>query len=113
MEAVYRLGRASAREVLEELPDSPSYSTVRTMLRHLEGKGRLSHEQEGPRYVYFPTVPRERAQRSSLRRVVEGLFDGSVERAVTAMLELPPGALSEEELARIAARIEEMREAGR
>lgn len=109
MEAVYRLGRASVAEVLEELPDAPSYSTVRTMLNKLEAKGRLGHAEEGPRYVYFPRVPREQAERSALRRIVHGLFDGSVERAMTAMIEAEGTELDDEELERVARRIEALR----
>lgn len=109
MEAVYRLGRASVAEVREELPDPPSYSTVRTMLNKLEAKGRLGHAQDGPRYVYHPRVPREEAERSAVRRIVRGLFDGSVERAMTAMIETEGADLDDEELERVARRIEALR----
>lgn len=113
MEAVYRLGRASVAEVRDELPDPPSYSTVRTMLNKLEAKGRLGHAEDGPRYVYYPRVPREEAERSALRRIVRGLFGGSVERAVTALLEVEGADLDDEELERVARRIEVLRRKGR
>ncbi len=109
MEAVYRLGRASVAEVLEQLPDDPSYSTVRTMLNKLEAKGRLAHAEEEGRYVYYPRVPREQAERSTLRRIVHGLFDGSVERAMTAIIETEGADLDDEQLERVARRIEALR----
>src|SRR4030095_6190820 len=98
LEAVYRLGRASASDVQAQLPDPPSYSAVRAMLRILEEKGHLRHESDGPRYVYLPVVPRDRARRSALRHVVDTFFSGSVEQAVAALLDstdaqLPPRAL--------------------
>lgn len=110
MEAVYRLGRASVAEVRDEIGDPPSYSTVRTMLNKLEAKGRLAHAEDGPRYVYYPRVPREQAERSALRRIVRGLFDGSLERAMTALIEAEGAELDDAELERVARRIEALRE---
>lgn len=109
MEAVYRLGRGSVAEVRAELPDPPSYSTVRTMLNKLEAKGRLGHAEEGPRYTYFPRVPRKQAERSALRRIVQGLFAGSAERAMTALIDLEGHHLDDDELERVARRIEALR----
>lgn len=109
MEAVYRLGRATVSEVRAELPDPPSYSAVRTMLGKLEAKGRLGHREDGPRYVYFARVPKEDAQRSTLRRIVSSLFDGSTERAMTALLELDGDGMDEAELERLQAVIEALR----
>src|SRR5262245_65537883 len=77
MEVIYRRGQSTAAEVLEGLPDPPSYSAVRAMLRVLEEKGHLRHEQNGPRYVFLPTVPREQARRSALKQLVQTFFDGS------------------------------------
>ncbi len=99
MEIVYRRGRASASEVLADLADPPSYSAVRGMLRYLEDKGYLSHEQDGPRYVYLPTSPKKDARRSALSHVVQTFFDGSVSTAMAALLESRP--LSREEHKRL------------
>ena len=87
MDAVYRRGRATAAEVLADLPDPPTYSSVRAMLRYLEDKGHLRHEQDGPRYVYLPTAPRDEARRSAMSDVVRTFFGGSVTTAVAALLE--------------------------
>jgi len=113
LDAVYRLGRASASEVQAQLPDLPSYSAVRAMLRILEDKGHLRHETEGPRYVYIPTVPRDRARRSALRHVVDTFFSGSVEQAVAALLESSDARLRPEELERLSERIARARKQGR
>ena len=113
MDVLYELGRATSAEVRERLPDPPSYSAVRAMLRILEDKGHLRHEQDGPRYVFFPAVPRETARESALRRVVRTFFDGSAEGAMTALLDLGVEDLDEEALRRLADRIAEARREGR
>jgi predicted transcriptional regulator len=113
MDALYELGRATAAEVRERLPDPPSYSAVRAMLRILEDKGHLRHEQDGPRYVFSPAVPREEARESALRRVVRTFFDGSPESAMSALLDLGVEDLDEEALRRLANRIAEARKEGR
>lgn len=113
MDVVYRRGRATAAEVLEDMPDPPSYSAVRAMLRVLEEKGELRHEQDGPRYVFLPTVPREQARRSALRNLVRTFFDGSTEQAVAALLDPADGKLSDAELARLARLINRARKEGR
>src|SRR5919106_1628356 len=82
MDIVYRRGRATASDVLDDLPDPPSYSSVRAMLRYLEDKGHLAHEQDGPRYVYRPTAPAAQVRGSALSHVVRIFFDGSVSQAV-------------------------------
>lgn len=87
MEIVYRRGRASASDVLADLPHPPTYSTVRGMLRYLEDKGQLRHEQEGTRYVYFPATPANEVRGSALSHVVRTFFGGSVTTAVAALLE--------------------------
>ena len=113
MDAVYRLGRATVQEVLDSLPDPPSYSSVRAMMGLLEHKGHLKHEQDGPRYVYLPAVSRDRAQRSALRHLVQTFFNGSPEQVVAALLESPDAKLSQSELDRLARLIAGARREGR
>jgi len=113
MEVIYASGRASAAEVRENLPDPPSYSAVRAMLRILEEKGHLRHETDGPRYVFLPTVPREQARETALKRLVQTFFGGSPESAVAALLDLDDDNLDEEALDRIAEKIDEARKDGR
>jgi predicted transcriptional regulator len=100
-EIVYRRGRATAAEVLADLPDAPSYSSVRGMLRHLEGKGYLRHEREGLRYVYSPTSSKTEVRSSALSHLVRTFFDGSISTAVAALLESKP--LTQEEYERLSA----------
>ena len=101
MDALYRFGKATAGEILEALPGSPSYSTVRTQLRTLETKGHVRHEEEGLRYVYEPTVPRHSARRSALRHLVDTFFDGSSAKVVVALLGGDARKVTDEELDRI------------
>jgi predicted transcriptional regulator len=101
MDVLYRLGRATANDVLGELPGAPSHSTVRTQLRVLESKGHVRHEEQGLRYVYFPTTSRQAARRSALKHLVETFFDGSSEKAVAALLGGEAHRISDEELDRI------------
>lgn len=108
MDILYRRGHATAAEVLEELPDPPTYSAVRAALRLLEEKGHLEHEQEGQRYIYRPTVPRDRAQVSALRHLVRTFFNGSAEQVVNALVE--DSRLSPAELDRMARLIEQARQ---
>src|SRR5881394_2115377 len=102
MDILYRLGRATASEVMRELPGDPAYSTVRTQLRVLEEKGHVRHEEEGLRYVYVPALPRDVARRSALRHLVETFFDGSTEKVVAALLGGEVARISPEELDRLA-----------
>lgn len=113
MDIIYRLGRATAAEVHDALPDRPSYSTIRALLRVLEAKGHLRHVEDGPRYVYSPTVPRERARESALRQVVTTFFDGSTEAAVAALLDISAARLSDTELNRLAGLIAQAKKEGR
>jgi predicted transcriptional regulator len=113
MDVIYRRAQATAAEVLEDLPDPPSYSAVRAMLRVLEEKGHLRHEQQGPRYVFLPTVPRDQARRSALQQLVHTFFDGSTEQAMAALLDQSDRALSDAELARLARLIAQARKEGR
>ncbi len=102
MDILYRRGRATANEVMEELSGEPSYSTVRTQLRVLEAKGHIRHEEEGLRYVYSPAVPRRTVRKSALKHLVETFFDGSTEKVVSALLGGEGARISDAELARIA-----------
>src|SRR5437773_6535579 len=102
MDILYRRGRATAEAVMNELSGDPSYSTVRTQLRVLEGKGHVRHEEQGLRYVYMPAVPRHAARKPALRHLVETFFDGSAEKAVAALLGGDGTRLSDDELERIA-----------
>jgi len=101
MDILFRLGRATADEVMRELSGSPSYSTVRTQLRVLEQKGHVRHEEQGRRFVYLPAVPRALARKSALRHVVDTFFEGSVEKVVTALLGGEAARVTEDELSRI------------
>lgn len=113
VEVVYRLGRASVNDVLDNLPDPPSYSSVRAMLRILESKGHLKHEQEGPRYVYLPAVRGDRASRSALDHLVRTFFGGSTSRALAALLEDRDARLSDEDIERLSKLIQKTRKQGR
>jgi len=111
MDILYNLGRATAAEVMERLPDPPSYSAVRAMLRILEEKGHLVHAQDGPRYIYAPTVAPEQARKTALHHVLGTFFDGSPARAMAALIR--EGDLSDAELDRLAGLIEGARKEGR
>jgi len=101
MDILYKRGRASATQIHEALPDAPTYSAVRAKLRVLEEKGHVRHEEESLHYVYMPTVARDTARRSALRHMLSTFFDGSVEQAVAAMLDLSAANLSPKDLDRI------------
>jgi predicted transcriptional regulator len=112
MDVVIRHGRASAAEVLAELPDPPSYSSVRSMLRLLEEKGFLHHEWEGPRHVYLTTADPKQIQRSAARDLLRTFFNNSMESAVAAMLGVAEKPLTDQELKRLAQLIEQQRNKG-
>ena len=112
MDILYRRRRATAAEVMADLPGDPSDSTVRTQLRVLEQKGHVRHEELGLRYVYLPAVARSAARRSALKHLVETFFDGSTEKTVAALLGGDAARLSDEELERIAQLIEHARKEG-
>lgn len=101
MDVLFQRGRANAAEVREALPDAPSYSAVRSLLRILEEKGHIRHEEEGLKYVYLPAVTQEKAKRSALRHVVETFFNGSAGLAVAALLDDSSTRLTAEELDRL------------
>jgi predicted transcriptional regulator len=113
MSIVYQLGRATAAEVLGELDDPPSYSAVRSHLRILEEKGHLRHEQDGPRYVFLPTLPRDRARLGALRQVLQTFFDGSASQAVAALLDSADRPVTSQELDQLARIVDQARKEGR
>ncbi|MDP9268652.1 MAG: BlaI/MecI/CopY family transcriptional regulator [Acidobacteriota bacterium] len=113
MDVIYRLGKASVADVRAALPDPPTYSAVRGMLRLLEDKGYLQHRQDGLKYVYMPTVTPAKARVSALRHLVTTFFGGSSEDAVAALLELPDSKLSAQDRRRLAAMIKKAQQEGR
>jgi|SRR5579859_4303645 len=112
MDVLYKAGRATVADVLSGLGGEPHYSTVRAQLRVLEEKGHVRHEEDGSRYVYVPTVPRDVARRSALRHLVETFFDGSTEKVVTALLGGEAEQISAEELERLAQLIAKSKKEG-
>jgi BlaI family transcriptional regulator, penicillinase repressor len=112
MDILYRRGRATASDVMHDLPGHSSYSTVRTQLRVLEEKGHVHHEELGLRYVYEPAVPRHTARRSALRHLVDTFFDGSTEKTVAALLGGESARITDDELERIAGLIKKARKEG-
>jgi BlaI family penicillinase repressor len=113
MDILYRLGRATASEVQQQLSGEPAYSTVRAQLRVLEEKGELRHEEEGLRYVYMPKQPRHQIQQSALRHLVDTLFEGSADKVVAALLGKGSSGITEEQLQRMAELIEQARKGGK
>ena len=110
MDILHRLGRASPAQVREDLPDPPSYTAVNTLLRILVERGHVGRAQEGQRFVYFPTQPRQSAARSAARQLVQTFFGGSIEHAVTTMLSEAEADLTEEELEHLTAAIERFKD---
>ena len=108
MEVVYRRGQATVSDVLSDLPNPPSYSSVRAMLRYLEDKGHLQHEEDGPRYVYLPTASKQEVRKSALGHVVRTFFDGSVSSVVAALIE--NSELSSDEYERLSRLLDEAAE---
>ena len=113
LDVLHRLGRASAADVRAALPKPPSDSAVRTHLRILEEKGHVRHEQDGPRYVYLPTVARDAAGKSALRHLMRTFFDGSPGHAVAALLDETAADLSDADLDRLDGLIRQARDQGR
>ena len=101
LDVLFRLGRATVNEVREGLPDPPSYSAVRALLRILEQKGHVRHSQDGPRYVFMPTVRRDTAKRSALRHLVNTFFEGSSAAVLATLFEMSARDLTDEELAQL------------
>jgi len=112
LDILYRSGHATAAEVQGALPEPPSYSAVRALLRILEEKGHVRHEQDGPRYIYLPTVAHDNAQRSALRHILQTFFNGSAEQAISALLDDDASRLSSSELDRLANLIDHARKSG-
>ena len=113
MDVLYQLGEATAAEVQERMPEPPSYSAVRAMLRILEDKGHIAHHEDGPRYVYAPTVARDTARRSAVSHLLKTFFDGSVEQALAALLDGAERKLSRDEIDRLSRLIEQRKREGR
>ena len=113
MDLLYEHGSLTAAELHERLPDPPSYSSVRSMLRVLDDKGHVEFEQQGPRYVWRPKVPRDKARRSALEHLVQTFFEGSPEGAVAALLDMDSSNLPAETVQRILDQIEKAKEEGR
>jgi BlaI family transcriptional regulator, penicillinase repressor len=109
MDIIFRRRRASVAEVLEDLPDPPSYSSIRALMGILEDKGHLRHEKESYRYIYRPVLRRDAVGRSAMQRALQTFFGGSMEKAVAALLDVSATELSEEELGRIGDLIEAAR----
>lgn len=113
MDILYQMGQATAQEVLDRLDEPPSYSAVRALLRLLEERGHVVHSRDGQRYVYRATVSKHEARSGALAHVVHTFFDGSVEQAVTALVESSHEKLTEEELRRLSELIEKAKQEGR
>jgi predicted transcriptional regulator len=113
MDVLYRHGRATAAEVQAELPEPPSYSAVRAMLRILETKGHTRHEQDGPRYIYVPTLARDKAKRSALKHLLNTFFEGSAEQVVAALLDVSGDELSDADLSTLRRLIDRARDDAR
>jgi predicted transcriptional regulator len=113
MDIIYELNEATAAQVLEKLPNPPSYSAVRALLRVLEEKGHLSHKQDGPRYVFVPTLPHDEARENALKHLINTFFDGSTEKVVAALLDISDEKLSQDDYQRLSQLIEKARKEGR
>jgi BlaI family penicillinase repressor len=113
MDIIYGLKEATALQVLERLPSPPSYSAVRALLRVLEQKRHLAHRQDGPRYVFSPILPRERARRGALQDLLKTFFDNSTEDVVAALLDISEDNLSESDYSRLLELVEKARKEGR
>jgi predicted transcriptional regulator len=109
MDVLFSRGRATAAEVQHDLHDPPSYSAVRALLRILEEKGHIRHEEDGPRYVFMPRLDRDKARQSAVTHLLQTFFDGSAEQAVAALLDASARSLTDDELTRMARLIEDAR----
>ena len=113
LDFLFRVGRGTAADVLGGIPDPPSYSAVRAMLRILEEKGHVRHEEEGRAYVYLPTTRKETARRSALQHMLRTFFDGSADEAMAALLDMKGARMSAAELSRIERLIDQAKGEGR
>ncbi|MBC8022748.1 MAG: BlaI/MecI/CopY family transcriptional regulator [Burkholderiales bacterium] len=113
MDALYQSGEATVNEVMERMPDPPSYSAVRATLNVLEDKGVVKHKQDGPRYVYLPAIPTEKAGFAALKHLVHTFFDGSAEQALVALVQMSDANLTPTELEKLSDRISKAKKEGR
>lgn len=113
MDILYRRGEATVAEVMADLPDPPTYSAVRSILRILMEKGMINHREDGPRYVYLPAVNTDRAADDAMKHVIRTFFDGSAQQAVAAVLRMSDAKLSDQEIADLSERIAKARVSGR
>jgi BlaI family transcriptional regulator, penicillinase repressor len=113
MDALYQSGEATVNEVIDRMPDPPSYSAVRATLRVLEDKGLVKHKQDGPRYVYLPAIPTQKAGFAALKHLVHTFFDGSAEQALVALVQMSDADLTPAELERLSDRIGKAKKEGR
>jgi predicted transcriptional regulator len=113
MEILHRKGESTVAEILQSLPDPPTYSAVRSILRILSGKGLVGHREDGPRYAYFPARPTDKARDDVLSHVVQTYFSGSTEQAVSALLRLSDAKLSDADLNRLRDSIRRARQSER
>ena len=113
MDIIYELNKATVAQVLDKIPNPPSYSAIRALLRVLEEKGHLVHKQEGPRYIYSPTLSREKARKNALKHVMKTFFDNSTEDIVAALLDISDDNLSKQDYQRIQELIKKARKEGR
>ncbi|HWH52537.1 MAG TPA: BlaI/MecI/CopY family transcriptional regulator [Gemmatimonadaceae bacterium] len=112
MDILFRRGEATVAEVMGDLPDPPTYSAVRSILRILVEKGHVTHREEGLRYVYLPAVSPDHARDEALQHVIRTFFDGSTEQAIAAVLRMSDAKLSDAEVARLQERIRKARSKG-
>lgn len=113
MDIIYEMKEATVAQVLEKIPNPPSYSAIRALLRVLEEKGHLIHKQEGPRYIYSPTLPREEARRNALMHLMKTFFEDSTEEVVAALLNISEDNLSKQDYRRLTELIKKARKEGR
>ena len=113
MDVLYAMGSATVGEVLERIPDPPSYSAVRATMRTLEEKGHVIHLQDGPRYVYRPTVEQDSARTAALKHLVRTFFGGSAEQAAAALLGMSDTSVDTSTLVRLTQQVNRAREEGR
>ena len=113
MDILYRRGEATVAEVMADLPDPPTYSAVRSILRILMEKEMISHREDGPRYVYLPTVNTDRAADDAMKHVIRTFFDGSAQQAVAAVLRMSDAKLTDDEIAVLSEKISKARVSGR
>jgi BlaI family transcriptional regulator, penicillinase repressor len=113
MDVLYRRGKATVAEVMAEIPEPPTYSAVRATMRTLEDKGHIVHREHGPRYVYLPATPPDKASRDALQHVVRTFFAGSAEQALTALLEISDARVGDKEIERLRKQIQKAKSEGR